>query len=565
MKLLTWYGTIVRTARGGGARVHAPLWPLRDCGDDFEIDAPWDRTDGRHILPGDPPTVLQSAPAGRGLHIAQDNKYLSVQPDRGEVGFVRDTPRPTEIFLPLTAAEIGRLRDIIGHGWQIVETGATVAPGEVTVLDAFVLALGRERISLQAGVPMLDVSGQILMMTAVNGNSLNARRGAARPPRDEMALLPHAPGPPEVADAAAFAHAAQGSLTLRGKTEYGFLPLTARLSHQGWMHRRTWRAEGPTLGPYHAKTRVVRERDKYVMLTAGQEGVVFDEAGVTNEGGYLLNQWVNHCGMMMREGDRLFLDRAVLAAAPRLAGCHAIFANGNLSNYYHWVIDALLPLFIMRDFLPPGTRLLIPSRIADLRRVHGIVDHMQALREWGFGDIDSVEMPPPVCRVEEVVWVDQTSSVNILAESLVAARAHVWSRVGRGGGGGRRIYVRRHGSRALRNGAEVESVLAEFGFETSEMEAFSPRAQIEMFRDAAYVVAVHGAALGNIMFCAPGTRVLEISPDAEYRSCYAELSDKLGLVHAMLPCAALDNDFFGGINVDVSDLRALLTQLQSWR
>jgi hypothetical protein len=55
-----------------------------------------------------------------------------------------------------------------------------------------------------------------------------------------------------------------------------------------------------------------------------------------------------------------------------------------------------------------------------------------------------------------------------------------------------------------------------------------------------------------------------MSPDAEYRSCYAELSDKLGLVHAMLPCPTPNDDFFGGMNVDVRDLRALLMQLQSW-
>jgi capsular polysaccharide biosynthesis protein len=79
-----------------------------------------------------------------------------------------------------------------------------------------------------------------------------------------------------------------------------------------------------------------------------------------------------------------------------------------------------------------------------------------------------------------------------------------------------------------------------------------------------YVVGGHGAALANIMYCAPGTRVLELSPDGEYRSLYAELSDKLGLVHAILPCATQDDDFFGAMQVDVTLLGKLLLQLQNW-
>jgi hypothetical protein len=465
--------------------------------------------------------------------------------------------------MPFTAAQIARLRDIVGHVWRILGTDEIVAPGDAWLADAFVLKFGNERILLEADVPKLDASGDMLIALTATQKTLYARRAEAVPARDEMKLSSQAPPPPPTQSVAEFAQAQEAALTLHGQTEYGFLPLTVRQSDQGWMHSRCWRGDGPTLGPYHGKTRVIREADKFVLMTDAQEGVIFDARGISNEGGYLYNQWVGERGLVMREGDSVFIDRAALDAAPRLAGCHAMFFNGNLSNYYHWVIDSLLPLFIMRPFLPAGTRLLIPGRIAALRGKPGIVDHMAALRAWGFADMEIVEVTEPLCRVEEVVWVDHLSSVNILAETLAAARARAWSLSGPRGRP-RRIYVRRHGSRSVLNSDELEAMLAPLGFETAEMEALSPAEQIAMFRDADYVVAGHGAALSNLIYCAPGTRVLEMSPDLEYRSCYPELSDKLGLVHAVLPCPTDDHGFYGAMSVDLAALGRLLKQLQSW-
>jgi len=563
MNIITWYGTIVRTEKASGLLIHAPLWPLRDIAVDLELDLPSERIEGRRILAGDPPIAVQSPPTGRGVQLLQGGKFLSVHPSAGLVEFSRDRPRPSEIFMPFTAAEIARLRDIVGHSWRILGTDEIVVPGQAWLTDAFVLKFGSERILLEADVPKLDASGDMLIALNAKRKTLYARRVARVPERDEMLMNGRTPPPPPVPGADEFMQAQEAVLALQGQTEYGFLPLTVRQADQAWMHTRCWRRDGPTLGPHQGKTRVVRERDKFVLMTDGQEGVIFDERGISNEGGYLYNRWVGENALVMREGNTAFIGRAALDAAPTRAGRYAMFFNGNLANYYHWVIDSLLPLFIMRPFLPAGTRLLIPGRIASLRDKPGIVDHMAALRAWGFGDIETVEVTEPLCRVEEIFWLDHLSSVNIMAETLVAARAHVWSLSGPRGAP-RRVYVRRHGSRRVLNGDELEAMLATLGFEIAEMEALSPSEQIAMYRDADYVVAGHGAALGNLIYCAPGTRVLEISPDREYRSCYPELSDKLGLVHAVLPCPTDDGEFGGDMTVDIPALRRLLRQLQSW-
>jgi hypothetical protein len=559
MRLLTWHGTIIRV-EPDGKRIHAPLWPARDVAVDLDLDISDERFSAPLLLPGD--IAVIAAADRRCVHIRQGARYLSADPARGEVTFMRDIARQKETFLPLSDAELADLRDIVSHGWIIAETGEDFAPGAVWPSEDFGLAVGAARIDLRHGVPRLDDSGDVRLALTRDGALLHMRRGVAAAARDELALRRRPFDDAPLPDRAAFASCAEGSIMLQGDIEYGFLPLTAHARDQDWMHARFWRPQGPRLGPYQPEVRLVRERDKYVLLTRWQEGLVFDARGARTETGFLLNQRVTERGVLLREGDMMFIDRAALDAAPYLPGCYAVIGNGNLSSYYHWVMDALLPLFIMRPYLPAGTRLLVPGTIGALRGQPGIVDHMAALRAWGFADLEAVEMPPPLCRLEEAVWLDHFDSYAVPADLLAAARAHVLARMPPRDAA-RRVYVRQRGAPAVLNEDELVQTLQPLGFETHEMEALSPAEQISLFRDAEDVVAVHGAALTNLIYAAAGTRVLELMPDPEYRSAYAEISDKLGLAHGVLPCPTDDGQFVGNVSVDIGAMRRLLSQLQT--
>lgn len=74
----------------------------------------------------------------------------------------------------------------------------------------------------------------------------------------------------------------------------------------------------------------------------------------------------------------------------------------------------------------------------------------------------------------------------------------------------RRLYFPRHGNRHPANEAALAARLSEEGFETADpMRTPDLR---ERLAEASHVVGVHGASLGNLVFCAPGTRVLELMP-----------------------------------------------------
>ncbi|MEO6005751.1 MAG: glycosyltransferase family 61 protein [Opitutus sp.] len=86
--------------------------------------------------------------------------------------------------------------------------------------------------------------------------------------------------------------------------------------------------------------------------------------------------------------------------------------------------------------------------------------------------------------------------------------------------GSKRFYIPRRGRRGLVNEAEVEDELSRHGFEV-----FDPAGQTDLhlsLGQATHVVGIHGAALANLVFCAPGTRVLElVASDMPWRYFYS--------------------------------------------
>jgi capsular polysaccharide biosynthesis protein len=125
------------------------------------------------------------------------------------------------------------------------------------------------------------------------------------------------------------------------------------------------------------------------------------------------------------------------------------------------------------------------------------------------------------------------------------------------------IYIRRPAARRVDNAAEIEEAVTKLGFTVHEMKGLSAAEQITLFRGAAFVIAPHGADLSNLLFCAPGTRVIELSPDVHFRYFFAQVSDKLGLSHAVLPCANVAGNFDGDMHVDRARLLALVRLMQA--
>ncbi|KQS56419.1 hypothetical protein ASG17_10540 [Brevundimonas sp. Leaf363] len=102
----------------------------------------------------------------------------------------------------------------------------------------------------------------------------------------------------------------------------------------------------------------------------------------------------------------------------------------------------------------------------------------------------------------------------------------------------RALYVERGDVKMRRvvNEDAVLSIAAAMGLEVFDPGAHSMIEQVRAFRDADLIVAVHGAALTNLVYSRPGTRVIEIVPEGYDQgvTSYRSLSDMFDLAYSQM-------------------------------
>ena len=91
-------------------------------------------------------------------------------------------------------------------------------------------------------------------------------------------------------------------------------------------------------------------------------------------------------------------------------------------------------------------------------------------------------------------------------------------------------------SRIVENEQELIELLQKHGFATVVIAELSFMEQVSLFATAQAIVAPHGAGLTNIVFCNPGTAVLELFTPNYIPTLYADLASKVNLNHSFLIC-----------------------------
>lgn len=215
--------------------------------------------------------------------------------------------------------------------------------------------------------------------------------------------------------------------------------------------------------------------------------------------------------------------------APRhFAGRLGVAAATNQEFYYHWLFD-LLPR--VRRALGEGV-----DRIY-LQRRHPFQAASLALLGVTNGLIVDSEDEPWVSADELVVPCHQIMTGHHHPRWVIDwLRLSFLPHGGIGMGGAhepRRLFVSRSiaRNRRLVNEDEIWPILAARGFERVVAERLPFAEQVALFAQSEAVVAPHGSGLANLVFCAPGTRVVELFPSRTV-DAYHRLSTDLDLDYA---------------------------------
>lgn len=275
---------------------------------------------------------------------------------------------------------------------------------------------------------------------------------------------------------------------------------------------------------------------------------------------------VDLCDALVPEGNvwntavHSYMNRGNTSTCRRFRGHLVVISGAYSNNYFHWLFDTLprlgkflssseddcLYLNQYRLFQRETLQLLdIPTEkiISAEMNPHLKVDRLS---------VPSLPMPPlpappsvwrpPVVSEEACVFLRDWLSPAVSSDCETGS----W----------RKIFVMRQGSRAILNWTEMKNVLLSFGFRVVSLESMGVADQIRVFRAAEVIVGVHGAGLANLVFCVPGTLVVELMPTAWRMPYYWSLCKIIKLRYKAMDALSVPN-----VSGDVSQSSLVLIDL----
>jgi capsular polysaccharide biosynthesis protein len=221
--------------------------------------------------------------------------------------------------------------------------------------------------------------------------------------------------------------------------------------------------------------------------------------------------------------------REQLARAPRIAEPRLLIANSEKPNYGHWMLD-IAPLIDL------GARYAMPMLTWTLKPwQRGVIARLDAPE----GLIREIR-PEPVFLAHPIVSNRHSgeSSQNAHPQHRQAF-GKILANVRKAMGPvetPRRILIVRSlaNSRNILNRAEMIEALQPLGFTAIQPEKLSFDQQALTFAQAEIIVCEFGAALTNVLFCPPGTKVIEIIAEGQHDPWSSHLAAMLGLEHVVL-------------------------------
>jgi capsular polysaccharide biosynthesis protein len=205
-------------------------------------------------------------------------------------------------------------------------------------------------------------------------------------------------------------------------------------------------------------------------------------------------------------------------AVTDVAGSVGVLTTRGSENYYHFVLDVLPRLELVR-LAGAAPDAYVVNRSSRFQR--DLLDHVGLTADRCLG-----EEKYPHVRAEELVvpslpddqlrtppWIVPWLRSQLMPDDVLPPH--------------RRLYVTRgqvKHTRRVENETDLVAALVPLGFEVIDCGALSPADQVRAFAEAEYIVAPHGAGLTNLAFAAPGAVVIELFAIDYVNECFWALA-----------------------------------------
>jgi hypothetical protein len=231
--------------------------------------------------------------------------------------------------------------------------------------------------------------------------------------------------------------------------------------------------------------------------------------------------------------------------------------GGAVDYYYHWVIDSLPKLFLLKQsgLYDQVDYFLVPNYAHKFQ-----IEYLKF-----FGITEDKIINAEVDRHIQAESLLVASYVRIMAHlpMWVSDFLHQSFSASYGKPKNKLIYIARGDAalnRKVLNESELVEMLKQMDFEIHFLSKLTVQEQAQLFNSARLIVASHGGGLTNLVFCDRGTKVLEFFPDNYVNHLFYDICNKRKLEYDYVVCKAED---FTGNDLDraaanvVADLPAI--------
>lgn len=232
---------------------------------------------------------------------------------------------------------------------------------------------------------------------------------------------------------------------------------------------------------------------------------------------------IDECGMRF---ERMPIYRKLLSSrVVNISGTVAYLSNVEPTNYYHWMCRTLPLLRLYQTYF-------------DLNEIDCFYIGQFPLANFHTASLERAGIAPEkilqkACTADKIIaaFTSRTSfcgAAPVLKENYRFIKSLFQTDIEMGQlAQKKRIYVTRGNvkRRKVLNEDQVIQLLEQYGFETVSMDGKSLQEQISLFANAEAIVAPHGAALTNLLFIQPGTKVIELFPYGYVNNCFYALAN----------------------------------------
>jgi len=315
-----------------------------------------------------------------------------------------------------------------------------------------------------------------------------------------------------------------------------------------------WRVFQAGMQPVVPATRLIDIADAHVIE---HDSWIFDKDGTA-----ILGLWDPQGRMTEKQRIYAIDDTSPerLQKTEHLAGTSLLLNQVVAGNFYHFVNQIMPRLKIASEVIPLDQidHFITPDNttgfMRELLQCAGIdLDKVRPVTEAGHRCDRLIATSNPGPHHVPPVWAnDYLQSIAPDTPSPIKAK---------------RIFVSRVDApkRRLLNHDKVEALLDDHGFEHIGMSGRSIAEQVAIFREAEIIVAVHGAALAHLVFCRPGTKVIELLPRNHLQPCFWTIGQMMDLDHSIvlstekpLPVQKWRHDVNADLHIDLGELTNVL-------